>query len=231
MLHVARRTVDTLSEIARELQWAALVLILLSVPHASLGAPSGEHRMQLVTSSSRPRLKLGIDTSFFAVPPLSFHLKYTDLERRIFVEADRARFVRRLIVVQFEKVRSGAHFNFVYPPKPPMNFGAETYRFGAYVYNDAKAAASQPGMEAARTRSALEARGYRLRLLRTARLARVTDRLGQSEIIIFYNENADETYPSGTLPNADADGDLVLDRIASKSLFENLKAVIHPIDD
>jgi hypothetical protein len=208
-----------------------LVLALLALPQASLGTPSGARPTQLLTSASRPHLKLGIDTSFFAVAPLSFRLKYTDVDRRIFVEADQARLVRRLIVVQFEKVRNGSHFKFVYPPKPPMAFGAETYRFGAYVYDDAKAAASQPGMEAARTRSALEARGYRLpRLLRTARLARVADPRGQSEVIIFYTENADESYPSGILPNADADGDLVLDRIASKSLFENLKAVIHPID-
>jgi hypothetical protein len=48
-------------------------------------------------------------------------------------------------------------------------------------------------------------------------------------VIIFYNENADDRYPSGILPNADADGDLVLDRNGAKSLFENPNSVIHPI--
>jgi hypothetical protein len=35
--------------------------------------------------------------------------------------------------------------------------------------------------------------------------------------------------PSGVLPNADADGDLLLNPAAAKALFENMKVVIHPV--
>jgi hypothetical protein len=213
------------------MKYRLLILILLAFSQLSVGALSAAQPMRLLTSPSRPHIELGIDASFIGVPPLSFALKFTDVDRRIFVDANHARIVRRLIVVQFEKVRNGSHFKFVYPPKPPIIFGQETYRFGAYVYDDAKAAASQPAMESARTRAMLDRMGYHLpRFFRTARLARVADSLGQSEVIIFYNENADESYPTGLLPTADADGDLVLDHVAAKSLYDRMKALIHPIE-
>jgi hypothetical protein len=208
-----------------------LILILLTLVVPSIGILGAAQPMRLLTSASRPHLELGIDSSFVALPPLKFPLEFTDVDRRIFVDADKARTVRRMIVVQFEKVRNGSRFKFIYPPKPPISFGKETYRFGAYVYDDAKEAASQPGMEATRTRAMLGKLGYHLpRLFRTARLARVADPLGQSEVIIFYVENADEKYPTGVLPNADADGDLVLDRNAAHLLFEKMKAVLHAIE-
>jgi len=36
------------------------------------------------------------------------------------VDADHAKTVRRLIVIQFESMRNGAKFKFVYRPKPPI---------------------------------------------------------------------------------------------------------------
>jgi hypothetical protein len=207
-----------------------LILILLTLTFPLAGVSGAEQPMRVLTSASRPHLELEIDASFTALPRLLFPLQFSNVDRRIFVEADKSRIVQRMIVVQFEKVRNGSRFKFVYPPKPPIVFGSETYRFGAYVYDDAKSAASQPGMEAARTRSAIGKLGYHLpRLFRTARLARVADPLGQSEVIIFYFENADASYLNGVLPNADADGDLALCHSAAQSLFESMKAVIHPI--
>jgi hypothetical protein len=134
-------------------------------------------------------------------------------------------------VNQFESVKKGSNFRFVYPPKPPIVFGKHTHRFGAYNYNDAKDAAAAPGMEAARTRAMLERQGYRLpHLVRTARLARVADPQGLSEVISFYNESADAAYPTGLLPNADSDGDLPLSPSAARSLFESMRLLIRPIE-
>jgi hypothetical protein len=190
----------------------------------------GENFPHVLTFGSNPPLSFEIDGQLKPLVQLKFPLQYTDVDRRIFVDADSSRHIRRLVILQFEKVRPGANFRFVYPPRPPQTFGAHTYRFGAYIYNDAHEAALQPAMESARTRIELERLHYHEPiLLQTARLARVADPNGQSEVIIFYCENADARYPSGKLPNADADGDLVLNPGQAQALFKRLAAVVRPL--
>ncbi len=152
----------------------------------------------------------------------------TDAEREIFVDAKDG-IVRRLVIVQFETVQKGSAFKFLYPPKPPARYGDETYRFGAYVYDDARSAATAPGKEADRTRRYLAQQGLSMpRLLRTARLARVADPQGQSEVILFYMENADSDYPAGPLPGADEDGDLPLDAASAAALLSRLAQAVRP---
>src|SRR5450755_4291836 len=85
-------------------------------------------------SSTHPRLGLVIDQAFAPMPALAIRLDFTNVDRRIFVRANHSKNVLGLIVVQFETVRPGATFKFVYHPRPPAVFGSDTYRFGAYVY-------------------------------------------------------------------------------------------------
>ncbi len=154
----------------------------------------------------------------------------TDVDRHVFVEADASRTIRRMVIVQYETVQANSQFKFRYPPKPPALFGTHTYRYGAYVYDDARAAAGAPLKEAALTRAMLSARGYHLpRLLRVARLARVADSEGQSEVIIFYMENADADYPAGPLQGADEDGDLVLAPADKDAIFGRLENALQPL--
>jgi hypothetical protein len=42
-------------------------------------------------------------------------------------------------------------------------------------------------------------------------------------------ENADGEYPSGALPGADQDGDLVLDGTAAQSLLQRMASVISEV--
>jgi hypothetical protein len=65
--------------------------------------------------------------------------------------------------------------------------------------------------------------------MRTARLARVADPDGLSEVIIFYMENADADYPAGPLRGADEDGDLPLDSFSRRVMLERLKSAVHQI--
>jgi hypothetical protein len=176
-------------------------------------------------------LLLQVDPGFRPLWALQFDLgKLTHVDRRIFVDADDDFMVRRLIVVQYETVLPGADFKFVYPPRPPAQFGDQTYRFGAYVADDAAAALKTPEKEGGITRAHLIAHGYKLpRLLRTARLARVSDQEGKSEVLLFYMEAADADYPPGPLTGADADGDLSLDDAAKQQMLERLKATIRLI--
>jgi len=160
----------------------------------------------LIVSKSSPALTLRIDPKFRALKPLKFPIENaTNAERRIFVDAGRDRVIDRMVVVQFEKVQPGSDFRFLYPSKPPRKFGAETYRYGAFAYDDAAAARANPAKEAGKTRPFLKAAGYvSPRLYRVARLARVSDPKGLSEVIIFYMENADARPPAG---QPDEDGD------------------------
>lgn len=175
----------------------------------------------------QPPLRLKIAPGLKAVAPLRFPIeRLTNVERHVFVEADRSRVVRRLVIVQYERAQAGSKFRFVYPSTPPQPFGAATYRFGAYVYDDERAAAAAPDREAARTRARLRQLGYRLpKLERTARLARVADAAGLSEVIVFYMENADAEYPNGLI-GADEDGDLALDPPAAAALLERMRSAV-----
>jgi len=181
----------------------------------------------LLQSIANPKITLRIAAGFAPLAPVRLSLESTDVERRIFVDADTAQRVRRLVVVQLERVRPGAAFRFVYPARPPFAFGGETYRLGTYVYDDAKDSAAAPNRESGVTRAALQKEGYVLpRLFRTARLARVADSDGASEIIIFYDENADAQYPPGVLVGADEDGDLPLNGEDAGQLLTRMSSVI-----
>lgn len=173
----------------------------------------------LVESAANPKIALRIAGGFVPLPPVTLSLESTDVDRRVFVDTAGAHSVSRLVIVQFEHVRPGASFTFVYPPKPPFAFGVETYRLGTYVYDDAKDSAAAPNRESGVTRAALLKH-------RTARLARVADPDGTSEIIIFYDENADAQYPAGPLAGADEDGDLGLKGADADALLERMTSTI-----
>jgi hypothetical protein len=184
----------------------------------------------LVTSAANPTVSLRVTDGYVPQPPVTLSLEATDVDRRIFVQADASHHIQRLVIFQFEQVRPGETFKFVYPPKPPFTFGTDIYRVGTYVYDDLAESKAFPTREAGVTRAAVMKRGYVVpRLFRTARLARVSDSNGTSEIIIFYIENADAQYPSGVLPGADQDGDLVLTGPDADALLQRMSSAISPL--
>jgi hypothetical protein len=203
--------------------------VLFLAACAASGSARSYHN-HVLTSAADPALALEIDPAFTEMPPLSFPIEnLTNAERRIYVDAGNDRVVERMIVVQFEHAQDGSDFRFVFPSTPPRQYGENLYRFGAFVYDDAAAAVRAPDREAGRTRSLVEAQGYQApRYWRTARLARVSDPDGLTEVIIFYQENADADYPSG-LVGADEDGDLSITGEARETLARRLEAAIRPI--
>jgi len=202
-------------------------LSLLATSLIAASPPPISQSGQLLRSTADPNIVLQIADGFVPLPPVTLSLESTDVDRRIFIDASATHTIRRLIVLQFERVRHGGSFRFVYPAKPPFSFGGTTYRVGTYVYDDARDSAAAPNRESGVTRAALLRQGYVLpRLLRTARLARVANSAGTSEIIMFYEENADADYPAGPLTGADEDGDLVLRGVEARALLERMSAVI-----
>lgn len=192
------------------------------------GPPTLMPRSNMVVSASSPALALRIDARFRALKPLKFPIEdLTNAERRIFVDARRGRLVQRMVIVQFEKVQPGSDFRFLYPSEPPHRFGAQTYRYGTFAYNDANAARREPNKEAARTRTFLRANGYQpARLYRVARLARVTDPKGLSEVIIFYMESADANPPAG---KPDEDGDYAVTGAEAAALTARMQRAVRVV--
>ncbi len=180
-----------------------------------------------------PTLVLRIDPLFKPLPALKFPLEsLSDVDRRVFVDAGEGGAIQRLLIVQFETVQRGGTFRFRYPAKPPAQFGSETYRFNAYVHDDQAEAAKFPDREAGITRKFLVAKGFEVpRLYRVARLARVSDPDGMSEVIILYLENADTDFPPGPLDGADEDGDLPMNATTAQAMLVRLKSVIVPIPE
>jgi hypothetical protein len=187
---------------------------------AGLALASGTH---LVESEAEPDVAFRVDASLAALPVMRFPIEgKTDAERRLFVDA-RDGVVQRMVVLQFETVRPGSDFRFVFPSKPPRAFGPNVYRAGAYAYDDALAAERAPGLEAARTRALLQQHGLRPpRYWHVARLARAAGADGMHESIVFYMENADARYPGG-LVDVDEDGDGLLDAPETARLWQALE--------
>jgi len=208
-----------------------LCALFLLASCATAQSDDRSFRDRVLTSRASPEIALEIDAAFAPLPVQRFPIEtMTNAERRVYVEAGADRVVRRMIVVQFERAQDGSDFRFRYPSRPPRQYGENTYRFGAYVYDDASAAQREPTREASLTRALLIAQGYAPpRLWRASRLARVTDPDGLTEIIIFYFENADADYPAGPLQGADEDGDLVLDAEAREALARRMEAAIRPL--
>jgi hypothetical protein len=174
-------------------------------------------------SPDQPKIRLRVDQAFQALPVLSFPIRRdTWVERYLFVDAAIGKTIRRLIVVQFEHTRVGSAFRFVYPSRPPLQWGDAVYRHGAFVEDDAAEIQDNPGLEVDQTRAYLKAQGYQSgNWWNVARLARVADPEGKTEIILFYQE-ALTPAQSGSPPASGSD----LPESEAKALFERLNTAV-----
>jgi hypothetical protein len=174
----------------------------------------------LLISPDQPKIRLQVDKAFTALPVLVFPIRGdTWVERYIFVDGGPDKTIRRMVVVQFEHAQVGSAFRFVYPPRPPMQWGSAVYRYGTFTADDAKEIAEHPDLEVARTAAYLTSKGYKVgNWWRVARLARAADPDGKTEIIVFYQEGV----PSGSAGKADED----LPEIEAQGLFDRLNSAV-----
>jgi hypothetical protein len=207
---------------------AALLLCLTwSVAVAQVRPPNMALRQvegNVLISPDQPKIRLRVNSAFTALPALAFPIRSdTWVERFIFVDSAQDMTIRRLVVVQFEHAQIGSAFRFVYPARPPMQWGSAVYRHGAFTADSAAEIGEHPGLEVARTEAYLTSKGYKLgNWWRVARLARAADPEGKTEIIVFYQELM-AVPPSGTQPgNVDQD----LPEKEARRLFENLKSAV-----
>ena len=209
-----------------------IALCMLSLGAGAAGADDWRRKAEgrRLVSVDKPRLVLEIARGFRALPPLKFDIEdLTHAERRIFVERGAHGRVSRLVIVQFEHAKAGGTFRFRYPSRPPQTFGAAVYRSGAFVFDPARAARLEPAKEAARTRAFLKARGLATPgYWDVARLARVTDPAGETEVIIFYMEPGKAPPAGAETDPQDGSADVSPERAAV--LLDRLKAVVKPVE-
>ena len=174
----------------------------------------------VLISPDQPKIRLQVDKAFTALPVLAFPIRGdTWVERYIFVDGGPEKTIRRMLVVQFEHVQVGSPFRFVYPPRPPIQWGSAVYRHGAFTADNAKEIAEHPDLEVARTEAYLASKGYTVgNWWRVARLARAADPEGKTEIIVFYQEEV----PAGSAGKADED----LREIEAQGLFKRLNLAV-----
>ena len=178
----------------------------------------------VLVSPDQPKIRLEVDKAFTALPVLSFPIRRdTWVERYIFVDSAPDMAIHRLVIVQFEHAQAGSSFRFVYPSRPPMQWGSATYRHGTFMADNAAEIAEHPDLEVGRTEAYLTSKGYKLgNWWRVARIARVADPEGKAEIIIFYQELV--TLPPGGAPPGNADS--ALPEKEAQDLFVRLKSAV-----
>jgi hypothetical protein len=174
-----------------------------------------------------PSLRFAGSSEFTPLPPLHFTTgDETEAERQVFVEAGPDRRVRRMLIVQFDRVRPGGEHLFEVPQGPERRFGGHSYRSFALAYDDVASATGWPDSAEGRTRALLIARGFRPpRVWKFARLARVDDPRARGEVNIYYMESGDRDFPEG-LPG----GSQELPRREAKRLLHRLRRSIMPLD-
>ncbi|HMH88832.1 MAG TPA: hypothetical protein VK523_09315 [Steroidobacteraceae bacterium] len=204
-----------------------LSALLLSLTCSAVGAQVRPPDMavrqvegNVLISPDQPKIQLQVDKAF--TPVLGFPIRGdTWVERYIFVDSAPDKTVRRLVIVQFEHAQVGSSFRFVYPARPPMQWGSAVYRHGTFMANDAPEIAEHPDLEVARTKAYLTSKGYKLkRWWRVARLARAADPEGKTEIIIFYQE----ALPAGGEGPGNPDEDLP--EKEAQELFARLNSAV-----
>jgi hypothetical protein len=176
----------------------------------------------VLVSPDQPKIRLQVNKAFTALPVLAFPIRNdTWVERYMFVDSGRDKTVRRLVVVQFEHAQVGSAFRFVYPARPPLQWGSAVYRHGAFTADDAAEIAEHPDLEVARTKAYLISKGYKVNnWWQVARLARAADEEGKTEIIVFY----EEALRAGSAPLGKADEDLP--EKEAQELFERLNSAV-----
>lgn len=147
------------------------------------------------TSTYLPAIRIEIDEALSYVGMMDFILKdIARVERYVFVEADEAQRITRMIVFQFEGFLENNEHYYRYRFTNPDTLGGHVFNHNTWYYDDAAEIAHNPGAESERTRAFLEGKGYRLDTeLMMSRFVAVVDEAKRHELILFYFENVRNT--------------------------------------
>lgn len=203
---------------------SVMSLLALACASMNVGAAPKAHS---VTAQTAPPMTIEVDAAYRALPAITFPIEdLTVATRHVFVQTDDDGLARRIAIIQFETVNPESDFRFQFPSTPPESFGPDTYRYSSFVFDAERAAREQPDREPGQTKALFEANDIVApRLWKGARLARVSDAEGMSEIILFYYESADDDPP----PQLDADGYAAVSESEAVRLLAALRATMKSV--
>jgi hypothetical protein len=140
-------------------------------------------------SDTAPQLRLRVDTT---MPYLGVHTirigDIADGERHVFADTADGR-VRRLLVLQFERILPSSSEEYRYPITNPVRIGRLTYRHSIHVFSVSATTKAAPENELAATVAFLTARNLTLPdELVSSRYATIIGADRKRELLIFYQE-------------------------------------------
>lgn len=144
-----------------------------------------------IVSLENPTIVIDVSRELLSLGVINFPLKkVAQVERYIFVRADKSGRAQRLFIAQFESILPGIKGAYSFPTTNPTRIGSHDYQTQVGFFNFAQTIAANPGAEAEQTKSYLNRNGVQVDDdYLVARYARITSEDKRHELILFYLEN------------------------------------------
>lgn len=146
---------------------------------------------QILTSAATPAVRLEFDKDFKYVGAQSFILyDVARAEQHFFVDADKEGRIKRFYWIQFEGYLPGNTHTYDYKVNKTVNIGGMDFIADSFARN-IKASPGRPDSDAARARTFLESKGYRLASdeVLSQRLVHLIGDAKRDELMIIYIED------------------------------------------
>lgn len=144
-----------------------------------------------IVSLENPTIVIDVSRELRSLGVINFTLKkVAQVERYIFVDADKRGRAQRLFIAQFESILPGIKGAYSFPMMNVTHIGSHDYQTQVGIFNFAQTIAANPGAEAEQTKIYLNRNGVQVDDdFLVARYARVASEDKRHELILFYLEN------------------------------------------
>jgi hypothetical protein len=144
-----------------------------------------------IVSLENPTIVIDVSRELRSLGVINFTLKkVAQVERYIFVDADKSGRAQRLFIAQFESILPGIKGAYSFPMMNVTRIGSHDYQTQVGVFNFAQTIAANPGAEAEQTKIYLNHNGVLVDDdFLIARYARVASEDKRHELILFYLES------------------------------------------
>jgi hypothetical protein len=186
---------------------------LSAILFAQQGGPAKLERQiqgQVLTSKSDPAVQITFAPQFKYAGGQRFLLYgVAEAEQHFYTQSDASGRIERFYWLQFEHYLPDNQHQYDYPSKRTVNLGRLTFIYDTAAFSDYAGAKSNPGSDAAKTRTLLKKAGLALPAA-TARIRMVhlTDSSKRSELMIIYGEALSGKAPPNSEEGLEADDQL-----------------------
>jgi hypothetical protein len=147
-----------------------------------------------IVSQNNPTIVIDVSRELSSMGVINFPLKnVAQVERYMFVRANRSGRAQRLFIAQFESILPGVKGGYSFPMTNATRIGRHDYQVQVGFFNFGRTIAANPGAEAEQTKVYLNRNGVQVDDdFLVARYARVASEDKRHELILFYLENVRE---------------------------------------